>query len=581
MHDLEGKIRSKTFKTANPDYRFNVWDYYEKMINESFAIKKKEFLQRGASQQDLELLQNERNEIKNAYDKGLRISAIGDIENFSRELEDELKASSLLKGDINYKKQKEAMEKRYDNAVQAYNKLNNKVYGTEDDALRGEQHRLKAGLITQADIDALKVAKENLEGLNEQRDRYDAFNKQNRELLNRADESSRINESNQLDALYGVGSYKDRYKENIDQRIREAAIKRDQYIQREMNSNRMTKEDAEVYRQEHSDERLAEKIKHESNMEGVTAAIGPYMNRISHTLTSFVVSSFSKIFQNAKQFIQQFDAEMNQVQMISLKTNEEMEPIRAQTIEKAIGLKTSVSNVASVEAALYRQGLSDTEVASRTDDIIKFATVTGTKVESATKIITTALQNDLVSSAQEAMDALTALGDSAATTAEEIAKGMQKSAASAKVAGVSYAELTSMLTVITSKTQLSGQMAGTALQTIFNRMHKVTTTKMTQDTNGANKEITRVCIAGNRIVNRKSVTGPVHFRLVARLVLDPHRCLGDLCPTAVLVTELGVPVRCCSLCKAFVRVFLMQKRQIDAGPSQFFVNVGKVRHLVD
>ena len=63
------------------------------------------------------------------------------------------------------------------------------------------------------------------------------------------------------------------------------------------------------------------------------------------------------------------------------------------------------------------------------------------KVQSATKIITTALQNDLVASAQEAMDVLTALGDSAATTAEEIGKGMQKSAAAAKVAGVSYNEL--------------------------------------------------------------------------------------------------------------------------------------------
>jgi TP901 family phage tail tape measure protein len=129
--------------------------------------------------------------------------------------------------------------------------------------------------------------------------------------------------------------------------------------------------------------------------------------------------------------------------------------------------------VAQVKADLYRQGLSDSEVDSRSDAILKFATVTGTKVTQATKIITTALQNDLVSSAQQAMDVLTALGDSAATTAEEIGKGMQKSAAAAKVAGVSFNELTSMLTIITSKTQLGGSQAGTALAAIFNRMHRV------------------------------------------------------------------------------------------------------------
>jgi hypothetical protein len=484
LHDVEGKIRSKTFKTEHPDFQSNVWDYYDRTINESFEVKKREFLQRGASQKDLELLQNERNEIANAYNYGLRVSAVGDIESFRKELEDDLISSSMLKGDNNYLKQTEAMNKRLDRATQAYTKLREKVYGTDDDSLRGKELRLKAGFITQDDIDALETAETHLKSLNEQIEKNDSFNQKNRDIQNRGDILSRISESNQLDAIYNVGSYRERYNASIDQRVQEAGIKRDRYIQNEVAAGRMTEAEGQAYREQHSDEQLRKAIDHQSKMQNVNAAIEPFMSRISRSITSFVMSSFSKMFQSARQFIKQFDSEMNQIQMISLKTNEEMEPIRAQTIDKAIGLRTSVSNVAGVEAALYRQGLSDNEVASRTDDIIKFATVTGTKVESATKIITTALQNDLVSSAQEAMDALTALGDSAATTAEEIAKGMQKSAASAKVAGVSYAELTSMLTVITSKTQLSGQMAGTALQTIFNRMHKVTTTKMTQDTNG-------------------------------------------------------------------------------------------------
>ena len=101
-------------------------------------------------------------------------------------------------------------------------------------------------------------------------------------------------------------------------------------------------------------------------------------------------------------------------------------------------------------------------MSERTDAIVKFATVTGVKVTAATKYLTSAIQNGLVDSVQEAMDVLVALGDSAATTAEEISKGMQKSAAAAKNAGVSYEELTSMLTIITSKTQLGGATAGTA-----------------------------------------------------------------------------------------------------------------------
>ena len=123
---------------------------------------------------------------------------------------------------------------------------------------------------------------------------------------------------------------------------------------------------------------------------------------------------------------------------------------------------------------------------------MKFATVTGTKVTSATKIITAALQNGLVSSATQAMDVLTALGDTAATTAEEIGKGMQKSAAAAKVAGVSYEELATMLTVITANTQLGGSQAGLALSTIFSRMHRVTAEKMLTDETGESVNINDV-----------------------------------------------------------------------------------------
>lgn len=193
---------------------------------------------------------------------------------------------------------------------------------------------------------------------------------------------------------------------------------------------------------------------------------------------------FQKALQETKRFIKEFDASMNEIQAITLKSDSDMASVRSNTINKAIGLRTSVSNVANTEAALYRQGLSDQEVSNRTESIIKFATVTKLNVTEATKIITTALQNDLVPSAEQAMDALVALGDSAATTAAEIGKGMQKAAASAKVAGVSYAELTALLTVGTSDTQLSGTQVGTALQTVFTRMRRISLSGWTADQNG-------------------------------------------------------------------------------------------------
>lgn len=61
---------------------------------------------------------------------------------------------------------------------------------------------------------------------------------------------------------------------------------------------------------------------------------------------------------------------------------------------------------------------------------------------------------------------------------------MQKSAASANQAGVSYEQLVTMLTIITSKTQLGGNQAGTALQTLMYRLYRVNEGEDFYDENG-------------------------------------------------------------------------------------------------
>lgn len=229
-----------------------------------------------------------------------------------------------------------------------------------------------------------------------------------------------------------------------------------------------------------------------SAMNAMGAAIDTAAEALDRLIQSFGRQIFQKAISEAKTFTTQFDTQMRQIQAITMKSDSEMATVRRQTIDRAIQLKTPVANVASVEADLYRQGLNDQQVEERTSAIIKFATVAGAKVTDAGKAITTAIQNGLVSSATEAMDVLVALGDTAATTAEQIFKGMQKSAAAAKVAGVSYEELTTLLTIGTSKTQLSGQVIGTGLQTIFSRMNRVTNQGLVNDQSGATTTINDV-----------------------------------------------------------------------------------------
>lgn len=223
-----------------------------------------------------------------------------------------------------------------------------------------------------------------------------------------------------------------------------------------------------------------------------------------HLITQFGHRMFQRAIQETKRFVQEYDKDMTTIQMITLKSDSEIGSLGQNLIQKAVDMRASVSETTSAAAELYRQGLSDEEVDTRLEDVIKFSKVAGIKTTEASKIITTALQNGLVDTSEEAMDALVALGDSAATTASEIAKGMQKTAASAKQAGVSYAQLVTLLTIGTSKTQLGGSSIGSALQTIFYRLQKVGNNEDFYDENGRH-------IAANDAMKAMSALGVSAF----------------------------------------------------------------------
>ena len=232
------------------------------------------------------------------------------------------------------------------------------------------------------------------------------------------------------------------------------------------------------------------------SLEGLTSVGGMFgvvtgsvMDSLSRLTQMFSRRIFMKMANEVMQFAKQYDAAMTEIQMITLKSDQQMEQVSESNVNTALRLQTDVTSVASVKSGLYRQGLTDAEVESRTDQIIKFAKVAGIKTETASKIITTAIQNGLVDSAQEAIDVLAALGDSAATTADEIQKALQKTAATAANAGLSYEELTATLTVALAKTQLSGNVVGTAMSTIMTRMRRVNESDYVKSSTG---EITTI-----------------------------------------------------------------------------------------
>lgn len=193
---------------------------------------------------------------------------------------------------------------------------------------------------------------------------------------------------------------------------------------------------------------------------------------------------FNKALQETKRFVKEYNAAMTNIQMITLKSDSEMSTLGDGLIAKAQELKISISEVTQMATELYRQGLTDDEMDERLDVIAKFSKVSGTKAGDATKLITTAMNTGLVDNAQYAADVVAKIGDSAATNAAQIEKGIEKAGAAAATDGTTYAQLVAMLTAITATTQVTGNVAGTTLNSIFGRMNKVGTNELIYDENG-------------------------------------------------------------------------------------------------
>lgn len=364
----------------------------------------------------------------------------------------------------------------YDAQVEALKKWDEKIKEVEADQQRllemsqnpkyskelQEQFKQSADKIGQ-DLTQINTSRQNL-GAAMQKSNQEAFDKQIENLENKLHPGNRYQQQSR------------QYQQQIAS-IRENVTK---------------KHDAGLISQEAYDNDM----KRLANLESQTSAtalsmqqgfkaVGQSMSRsITNIATRFGRQLYQKALTEAKKFVVEYNRTMTEIQMITLKTDDQMSSLGDGLVAKAKELKVSIADISKSAATLYRQGLSDEEVDERLEVISKFSKVSGTKVDAATKLITVAMNTGLVTDPQLAADIVTALGDNAATNASEIEKGIEKAGAAAAADGTTFAQLASMLTAITSTTQIGGSTAGRTLNTIFGRMNKIGTNELIYDENG-------------------------------------------------------------------------------------------------
>lgn len=216
------------------------------------------------------------------------------------------------------------------------------------------------------------------------------------------------------------------------------------------------------------------------NLNNTLKQTGPILTKIQHTFTNalswnLVTGAFNQIAKTISQawgYSKNLDNSLNSIRIVTRQSAEEMERF-AQTAQKtAKGLGQGTVDYTDAALIYYQQGLSDEEVAKKTETTLKTANVTGKSAADVSELLT-AVWNGYKVDADEAelyVDKLAAVASTTASDLGELSTAMSKVASVASTTGVDIDQLNAQISTIISVTRQAPESVGTALKTIYSRV---------------------------------------------------------------------------------------------------------------
>ena len=199
-------------------------------------------------------------------------------------------------------------------------------------------------------------------------------------------------------------------------------------------------------------------------------------NTVKWGITSKIFNSITGSIRSAYYYAKDLNSSLTDIRMVTGDSADEMERFakNANEVSKALGRSTLDYTKSAVE--YYRQGLSDEQVAKRTEITLKAQNITGAGKEMVDYL--TAVWNGFkinTEQAEKAVDSLAKVADSSASNMSELATAMSKVSATANVVGVDFNQLNAMIATVVATTRLAPESVGTAFKTVFARINDIKT----------------------------------------------------------------------------------------------------------
>lgn len=183
---------------------------------------------------------------------------------------------------------------------------------------------------------------------------------------------------------------------------------------------------------------------------------------------------------NGVKSVNDLDASLTQIAMVTNSTRDQVAGLAQEYNNLAKEMRVTTAEVAEGAVLFYRQGLAQEEVMERLRATTMFSKVTNLEFVESAELIT-ATVNAMGISVERATDVFTLLGDSAATSGAEIAKGFSKVSGTTKALNLEFEKVSAYIATISAVTRQNAESIGTALNAIFSRMTNMTAKGFTEE----------------------------------------------------------------------------------------------------
>ena len=199
------------------------------------------------------------------------------------------------------------------------------------------------------------------------------------------------------------------------------------------------------------------------------------VNTVKWGIASSVMNTFTGSIQNAYNYIKVLDSSLTDIRIVTGQSREEMDRFAESANRAAQNLGRQTKDYTNAALSFYQQGLSEDEVAARTETTLKAANITGAGVSDMANQLT-AVWNGFqigIEDTENVVSKLAAVADTSASNMSELATAMSKTASVANNMGVDVDQLTAQIATIIATTRQAPETVGNALKTIYARINDI------------------------------------------------------------------------------------------------------------